>query len=591
MRKNLLFSLIALVLGVSSLPLQAQSSIPESERTALVNFYNATGGPQWNGTYHWDLSKEPSTWRGVTIKNGHVTEIFLEQGGLSGNLPAKELLALPKLETLALEGNSLEGAIPAEVGQLTSLTTLRLGSNKFSGSVPDLTALVRLENISITSMRDITGPLPDISKMPNLLFADFSFCRFSGELPKEIGKCTKMLSFDVSMNKNLSGEVPKSLGQCVALMDLSLQDNKFTGEIPDLSNLADLGKQNEFVFGRCYFNDNAFTGGFPAWVLNHASLTRFTCQHNKLSGEFPQDLSGMGNIKVIYASLNQFTGSLPKMLPATLEELDLAYNKLSGAIPNWTGPSALGVLQVQGNNLSGHIPAFYKKLSEFHSLNTSLNNFTLKNFKDWKKFASQEGAIFKAGIQKAYQKNQKVTLNSGEKLQLDATYTGDGLIGNCTYQWYQISSADIEPIKGATSPIFTVDAVTASDAFKHVCFITTDYFGSMKDYSVLDLASMVSGTYDVWVDGKSLASEVVLSDAVGESCYVYPTEVRDGRLSFVAAEQAEGFWLFDLRGGYVLAQRQALAEGIDLSGVAMGQYLAMILLRDGSWVKQVITIR
>lgn len=584
-RKHLFLPFIALLVSLVSMSLSAQS-IPESERAALVAIHKATGGANWKDPYIWDLKKAPSTWHGVTIKGGHVTELFLEEAGLVGNFPGKELLALPELSTLALAQNSLTGNIPSEIGKLSKLTLLRLGSNKFTGEVPDLSQLTKMEFLYINEL-EVSGKLPDISKMPDLYIVDFGNCKFSGSLPSEIGNCTKMISFDVTHNK-LSGELPKSLAQCVALMDLSLQDNQFSGEIPDLSALIHLGERNDFVFGRCYFNDNQFSGSFPEWATKHASLSRFTCQNNKLSGEFPSDLSGMAKLEALYASNNKFTGKMPAILPAKIEELDLSYNDLSGAIPNYSEASALSSLFVQGNELSGKVPPFYKKAKDFANINAMLNHFSFADFADWKKYAENKDAFFRVGLQKAYQENKKLELKTGDKLVLDATYTGKGLIGNCSYQWYRTDN--LEAVEGANQPILTVEHVSAADAFKHVCFITTDYFGDWKDYNLLEVATMPSGIYDVWVDGKSLAKGEVLP-SVAHDCYVFPTEVRDGRVALSAPEVVDSFWLFDVKGTRIMAQREGLDRGIDLSGVAQGNYLAMLLLRDGTWAKQLISIR
>ena len=584
-RKHLLLPIFIGVLALSSLSLGAQS-IPEAERAALVAIYKATGGTNWHDPYRWDLSKDASTWQGVTIKEGHVTELFLEDAGLVGNFPGEELLSLPHLSGLLLGNNGLTGPIPSEIGKVKTLTQLRLGNNKFTGEVPDLSQLVLLEFLFINDLA-VSGSLPDITKMPDLLIADFSNCQFSGSLPMEIGNCSKMLSFDVTHNK-LSGEVPRSFTRCIALMDLSLQDNEFSGAIPDLSGATHLGEKNEFIFGRCYFNDNQFTGPFPEWAIRHASLSRFTCQNNKLEGEFPQDLSGMVRLEVLYAGNNKFTGTMPGILPSKIEELDLSYNKLTGPIPNYSEALALSSLFVQGNELSGKVPPFYKKVKGFANLNVMLNRFSFADFADWKKYATSRDVIFRVGLQRAYQENKKVELAAGDKLQLDATYQGKGLIGNCKYQWYRTDN--LEPIKGATSPILTVEHVSEAEAFKHVCFITTDYFGDWKEYDLREVATMPSGIYDVWVDGKSLANEEV-SSALQGSCCIFPTEVTTGSVSLSAPEVVESFWLFDAKGVRIRAQREGLDRGIDLSGVACGNYLAMLLLKDGSWVKQLITLR
>ena len=97
-------------------PLLAETS-PETDREALVALYNATGGPNWNDNYNW-LSDVPiSEWPGVTTDdNGRVTELFLIENQLSGEIPP-ELGNLSNLVFLGLYENQLSGEIPPGVGQ------------------------------------------------------------------------------------------------------------------------------------------------------------------------------------------------------------------------------------------------------------------------------------------------------------------------------------------------------------------------------------------------------------------------------------------------------------------------------------------
>jgi hypothetical protein len=91
----------------------AQSS-SNQDSLALVAFYNSTNGDTWTNNTNW-LTNEPiSTWYGITVSDGRVTEINL------GNYP----------------GNNLSGTIPQDIGDLTNLIKLNLSYNQLSGTIP-----------------------------------------------------------------------------------------------------------------------------------------------------------------------------------------------------------------------------------------------------------------------------------------------------------------------------------------------------------------------------------------------------------------------------------------------------------------------
>ena len=77
-----------------------------------------------------------SHWEGVSVKRGRVTEVRWGSKGLYGTLPGL-IGGLDGLRTLHLDCNhNLNGRLPRELSNLTSLTSLRLSKNSFSGSVP-----------------------------------------------------------------------------------------------------------------------------------------------------------------------------------------------------------------------------------------------------------------------------------------------------------------------------------------------------------------------------------------------------------------------------------------------------------------------
>ena len=67
----------------------------------------------------WPEDEPTEQWRGVTMENGRVVQLVLQEFGLTGAVPA-EIGQLRSLERLYLNDNKLT-SLPAEIGQLTSL--------------------------------------------------------------------------------------------------------------------------------------------------------------------------------------------------------------------------------------------------------------------------------------------------------------------------------------------------------------------------------------------------------------------------------------------------------------------------------------
>lgn len=119
-------------------------SIPVIECEALAAFYHATGGNGWTQSSGWLVESDPTLWHGVTVNEGHVEKLVLQNNNLTGSLPA-QLADLSRLTELNVRDNQLSGALPAGIGSLSSLIILDLSNNQFSGGLPaglfNLTAL------------------------------------------------------------------------------------------------------------------------------------------------------------------------------------------------------------------------------------------------------------------------------------------------------------------------------------------------------------------------------------------------------------------------------------------------------------------
>jgi len=193
--KTLLTLFFALLFSLSTI-----AQISESEATALKDFYTATQGDNW--TQKWDLTKEVAQYGGVTIENGHVTEIRMLFNNVTGTLPAS-LIALTELKVLELSFNKLSGPIPASYGDFKKLELLALNGNNLNGSIPQsITNLASLKQLHLSSNQ------------------------LTGDLPLELGRLTKLEVFNVFDN-DLSGALPLDLASNRNLREFMVAENNF----------------------------------------------------------------------------------------------------------------------------------------------------------------------------------------------------------------------------------------------------------------------------------------------------------------------------------------------------------------------------
>jgi len=194
-------------------PLGGASGL-EQDSLALVALYDSTDGANWSNP--WDLNSLVSTWNGVTVSGGRVTELNMGGNNMSGTFPA-EIGNLDSLTSLSLAGNQLTGAIPAEIGNLANLTWLNLFENQLTGAIP-----------------------VEIGGLTGLTTVELSFNQLTGTIPAEIGNLTNLNWLFLSHNQ-LTGTVPVEIGSLTSLTQLAFYDNQLTGAIPvDFGNLTSL---------------------------------------------------------------------------------------------------------------------------------------------------------------------------------------------------------------------------------------------------------------------------------------------------------------------------------------------------------------
>ena len=237
------------------------------DRDALVAFYNAADGPNWDRNDNWLTDAPVGQWYGVVTDTlGRVKWLTLWGNGLKGPVAA-ELGSLTALEFLGLGDNELSGEIPKELGSATGLVGLWLDNNRLSGIIPssflDLSELLvfdfggndglcipKTERFGewADSVLQLSGPdcCEADAEILRVLYSanggsynnwtnssgwlsDAALSEWHGIDTDSVGRVS---GIDLSDN-GLSGQLPDSLGELSALATLDLSDNTLSGSLPE----------------------------------------------------------------------------------------------------------------------------------------------------------------------------------------------------------------------------------------------------------------------------------------------------------------------------------------------------------------------
>jgi len=274
--------LALIAIGLICLQNTAFATVPSIERNALVALYNSTSGVDWTENKNW-LTDDPclKEWYGVVCdQNENITQILLYS-------------------------NNLEGAIPSELGNLTSLNYLLMYDNQLTGSIP-----------------------AGLGNLANLEWMWLFNNQLNGPIPAQLGDLVKLEKLDLS-NNQLNGSIPAAIGDLANLIWLQLDNNQLSESIP-----SELGNLTSLSYLLMY--DNQLTGSIPAGLGNLANLEWMWLFNNQLSGPIPVQLGNLINLEQIDLAGNQLSGTVPATLMnlTTLKDgfgLNLSWNSLHTA--------------------------------------------------------------------------------------------------------------------------------------------------------------------------------------------------------------------------------------------------------------------
>ncbi|KAL2479176.1 putative LRR receptor-like serine/threonine-protein kinase [Forsythia ovata] len=345
----------------------------------------------------WGVETNPCHWIGIRCDTaGRVAYLNLSHIGIRGTLEDVNFSLFPNLRSLDLFNNSIYGAIPSTIGNLSKLTYLDLSENSLSGTIPPELGLLTNVKTFYLDHNNISGSIPheicflkyviDFSLSTNILTGTIPTCignmsylanlylymnQLHGPIPQEIGMLSSLQIFLLHTNK-LSGIIPSTIKNCTKLTSLHLGDNQLSGRIP--SGLGSL----KFLTDLFLFMNN-LSGNVPKQFDNLTHLTNLSLSVNHLTGHMPQNVCLGRKIKFLSLHTNNFIGNAPKSLKncTSLYILLLYGNQITGNVSEDFGiyPN-LYYIDVSRNNLYGELSSYWGISSFLVGLLMSHNNLS-----------------------------------------------------------------------------------------------------------------------------------------------------------------------------------------------------------------------
>ena len=409
-----------------------QPKIPDTEYQALVDFYNAMGGANWNNKWVTaENNLHEGAWYGVSIQNGHITGLNLNNNyNVTGAIPAsfgnlkylknlslyggsysKDLSAtdlgilsgLEALESLDLRYTKLKGVVPSSWNKLQTLKTLYLNNNNIEDINEAVAALPLLKTVDF-SYQTITIPTIEVGAnelVINLPTLNTFLFNSNGGIINNKNHFTLFIN-GVNKASNYSNSEGKLIFKDIALYGIKLTDQLRIVQNDGTAQGTSIN-YTQVVFGKPLTDEEfeilkkiyASTNGAQwtqKWDISQNKLhevswygvgtkeghvVSLSLAGNNLSGTLPAELPDLVYLETLNLQTNAIGGSIPSNLGnlQNLKTLNLQSNKFEGTLPVLSGISGLKKVSVSGNLFKGTIPGHFNDFDNIEQIDLSNNGF------------------------------------------------------------------------------------------------------------------------------------------------------------------------------------------------------------------------
>ncbi|WVZ49401.1 LOW QUALITY PROTEIN: hypothetical protein U9M48_000766 [Paspalum notatum var. saurae] len=223
----------------------------------------------------------------------------------TGPILNNQSFSLPQLQVFSLFRNKFAGQIPAGLAACQYLEVLNLSINCFVDIVPTwLAQLPRLTLLSFGANILVGSILAVLSNLIHLTQLVLLFNQLTGPIPTFLGNFSELTRLSLGANQ-LSGLVPPALGNIPALTILSLLSKCRKLQVLQLPNNSLTGGLLDHIGNLSTELISIDIGYSKLTVSNLSNLERIGLYNNLLTGQIPESITGMHNLKWLEVSNNE----------------------------------------------------------------------------------------------------------------------------------------------------------------------------------------------------------------------------------------------------------------------------------------------
>jgi Leucine-rich repeat (LRR) protein len=283
------------------------------------------------------------------------------------------------LQSLNLSNNFLTGSISAGLMSVWSLYLLDLSNNRLTGSLPPTFGSTFMYNSSVATScsgyyYSVSCPEPTMSSTRVCYQTlDLSGNQLSMTLPETMSSMTLLTFLRLGGGNTISGSLPKALNSLTSLDTLNISGANVSNALPSLVNLTRLRVLD--------LHANNLAGDLSAIPFSNMTyLSIVNLASNSLTGAVPASLMSLAYLQALDLHGNRLNGSVPTaFISSALTVLDVSSNRLTGAWPavwSWQSSYNLNKLNLSSNLLSSSLPPQIAVLLAITSLDLSSNAFS-----------------------------------------------------------------------------------------------------------------------------------------------------------------------------------------------------------------------
>lgn len=228
----------------------------------------------------------------------NLTNVYLQGNKFTGTIDYSFFSRLTSLVQLDISNNTFRGTLPSHFFSFSELEVLDMSRNQLTGDLPSESMTLtksKLQHLAL-NFNNITGPIPNTIKLPNITHLDLSSNQLTRTIPSALGEMANLTYLFLGRNDFTVEHIPNWLQNLTRLTELSLKGLNFTGQVPDwignsLSELTflDLG-------------ENSLYGLLPASMGSLTKLWVLILNQNYLHGTLPQSLAQLKNLGEAFRS-------------------------------------------------------------------------------------------------------------------------------------------------------------------------------------------------------------------------------------------------------------------------------------------------